>query len=183
MILVLLPLVLIVILIVLIAKTTTHSTKIGNLEWEIKKLQSLERRINELTLSVDTLKNEIGEQTPSSGRHKEAEKAHVLQVQSVEPTPVAPDRPRTPEHKSPEPSAPSRTREEWEALIGGKLLNRIGALALIIGIGFFLKYAFDNNWINETTRILIGVAVGILCLYGGYRTHKRDFKVFAQGMT
>jgi len=80
------------------------------------------------------------------------------------------------------PSRPSRKREEWEAIIGGKLLNRIGALALIIGIGFFLKYAFDRNWISETIRVLIGFAIGAGLLFGGARSHKKGFQVFAQGI-
>jgi uncharacterized membrane protein len=79
-------------------------------------------------------------------------------------------------------SPPSRTREEWEALIGGKLLNRIGALALLIGIGLFLKYAFDNNLISETVRVLIGTGIGFACLFGAYRSERRGFRVFAQGL-
>ncbi len=80
------------------------------------------------------------------------------------------------------PPSPSRTREEWEALIGGKLLNRIGALALIIGIGFFLKYAFDRNWITDTMRVCIGGAAGFLLLFGAALSHKKGFAVFSQGL-
>jgi uncharacterized membrane protein len=61
-------------------------------------------------------------------------------------------------------------------------MNRIGALALIIGIGFFLKYAFDNNWINETARVLIGGAFGLTCVAGAYATNKKGFQIFAQGL-
>jgi uncharacterized membrane protein len=82
----------------------------------------------------------------------------------------------------PLPKKKGRTNKEWEALIGGKILNRIGALALIIGIGFFLKYAFDNNWISETMRVLMGAAAGFGLLYGGYRSHTKDFTIFAQGL-
>jgi uncharacterized membrane protein len=76
----------------------------------------------------------------------------------------------------------SRTREEWESFVGGKLLNRIGALALIIGLGFFLKYAFDNNWISETVRVLIGAFAGIASLGLAYRTHQKGFQIFSQGL-
>ena len=181
----LLPLAAFVILIVLIARTTANSTKIGNLEWEIKKLHDLERHVNELSVSVDALKEQVGQQKPSFSGRKEPEKAEATQAKGTTTPPVV--IPSSVVHDAPlpkpvVPSTPSRTREEWEALIGGKLLNRIGALALIIGIGFFLKYAFDSNWISETTRILIGAAIGIVCLYGGYRTNKRGFQVFAQGM-
>jgi uncharacterized membrane protein len=34
---------------------------------------------------------------------------------------------------------PSRTREEWEALLGGKVMNLVGAIAIILGTGFFLN--------------------------------------------
>jgi len=87
-----------------------------------------------------------------------------------------------PQETATAPLPPSRTREEWESLIGGKLLNRIGALALIIGVGFFLKHAIDNQWINELTRVLIGVAVGVICLWGADRTHKKRFQIFSQGL-
>lgn len=76
----------------------------------------------------------------------------------------------------------SRSREEWELLVGGKLLNRIGAFALILGVGFFLKYAFDNNWINETMRVLIGLLVGAGLLAGGERARHKGLPIFADGL-
>ena len=81
-----------------------------------------------------------------------------------------------------QPPQPSKAKEELEALIGGKVLNRVGALALVIGVGFFLKYAFDNNWITETMRVLIGILIGLLCLAGGWRTRSKGLAMFAQGL-
>ena len=75
-----------------------------------------------------------------------------------------------------------RTREEWEILFGGKLLNRVGALALILAVGFFLKYAFDNDWLNETARVILGGAAGLLLIAGGHRFHRRQLAVFSQGL-
>ncbi|MBD1372567.1 DUF2339 domain-containing protein [Hazenella sp. IB182357] len=76
----------------------------------------------------------------------------------------------------------TRTRVDWELLIGGRLLNRIGALALIIGIGYLLKYAFDQNWISEPMRMLMGASLGVgLLLYGSY-THRKGYMIFAQGI-
>ena len=77
---------------------------------------------------------------------------------------------------------PSRTRAEWEALIGGKLLNRIGAVALIIAVGYFLKYAIDNDWINETIRVLIGGAIGAGLILLAYRFSLKGLEIFAQGL-
>ncbi len=76
----------------------------------------------------------------------------------------------------------SRTSKEWEALIGGKILNRIGAVALIIGMGFFLKYAFENNWITETMRVILGAIAGGGLLFVAARSHKKGFEIFSQGL-
>ncbi|MEX1140159.1 MAG: DUF2339 domain-containing protein [Bacteroidota bacterium] len=81
-----------------------------------------------------------------------------------------------------DPHAQNKAQEELEALIGGRLLNRIGAFALVLGVAFFLKYAFDNNWITETMRVLTGIVMGSICLAGGYRTQKKGYAVFAQGL-
>jgi len=80
------------------------------------------------------------------------------------------------------PAKPSRTRAEWELLIGGKWLNRVGAIALMIGLGFFLKYAFDHRWLNETTRVGIGVLVTAALLGLGSRWHNKGLPIFAQGL-
>jgi len=171
----LLPLALLVLLIILIARSSGHSIRIG----------ALERHVNDLSQELESLRNEIDAAKIPGSRKKIAEKERPVAGEQPEPQragALATAPTPAPIPGGAQPIKPSRTREEWEALIGGKLLNRIGALALIIGIGFFLKYAFDNNWIGETTRVLIGAAIGILCLLGGYRTHKRNFEIFAQGL-
>lgn len=58
-------------------------------------------------------------------------------------------------------------RGELEQKIGGKWLAVIGVLALILGVSFFLKYAFDNNWIGPVGRVGIGVVAGVLLLVLG----------------
>ncbi len=78
---------------------------------------------------------------------------------------------------------PARSRAEWEALVGGQVLNRVGALALILGVGYFLKYAFDNEWIGPAMRVLIGVIVGTGLQVGGWVFHRRKLPIFAQGLT
>src|ERR1041384_895395 len=82
------------------------------------------------------------------------------------------------------PAATSRTRQggDLESRIGGSWFNRIGVLAIFLGVAFFLKYAVDNEWIGPITRVLIGVAIGILFLLGGERLRKR-YASYAYGLT
>ncbi len=61
----------------------------------------------------------------------------------------------------------------FEKYIGENLFGKIGILIFIIGIGFFVKYAIDQNWINETARTLMGYAVGVGMLVLAERLHKR----------
>jgi uncharacterized membrane protein len=78
--------------------------------------------------------------------------------------------------------APRRNRSDLEARIGANWLNRIGIIAICFGVAFFLKYAFDNQWIGPGGRVLIGVAIGIAFLVGGERLRKR-YASYAYGLT
>lgn len=39
-------------------------------------------------------------------------------------------------------------------------LSAVGIIMLVIGMGFFVKYAIDQDWINEVARVGIGVLTG-----------------------
>jgi uncharacterized membrane protein len=47
-----------------------------------------------------------------------------------------------------------------EKFIGENLANKIGIAVLVLGISFFVKYAIDQNWINETGRVIVGLIAG-----------------------
>ena len=137
-------------------------------------------RISEIERRLDFLGRKIA--TDAKATSAEAEQVPVVSPETIPPSPPSYELPESESIILASLSRSSRTREEWEALIGGKLLNRIGALALIIGIGFFLKYAFEHDWISETVRVLIGFAVGAGLLFGGAYSHKKGLQVFAQGI-
>jgi len=49
---------------------------------------------------------------------------------------------------------------DWEKFIGENLINKLGIAILVLGIGFFVKYAIDQEWINEVGRVAIGILAG-----------------------
>lgn len=69
-----------------------------------------------------------------------------------------------------------------EAQIGSIWLNRIGAIVLLCGIGFFVKYSFEQGWISPTTRVLIGAAAGAGLVAGGLFFLRRGMQPFAVGL-
>jgi uncharacterized membrane protein len=169
----------------------------------ISKTLRLEREVGDLRWDLIRMKQLLDQLWIREHEQHEPQKPVTQSAQAAEsPKPsdaVQPEKPRPPARPpvqavaepfgistSPVPPVsepvPSRTREEWEAFVGGKLLNRIGAVALILGVGFFMKEAFDRNWISEPVRVIIGAVVGLLCLAGAYRTHSRGLKIFAQGL-
>lgn len=66
-------------------------------------------------------------------------------------------------------AAPSRPSEpaSFEEMVGGGLLTKIGITALLFGVGFFLKYAFDNEWIGPTGQVIMGVMGGLFLIILG----------------
>ena len=71
---------------------------------------------------------------------------------------------------------------DWENVLGRNWLAIIGAVTLVLGIGFFLKLAFDNNWIGDTGRVALGAVVGIVLLGTGEYARRR-IPVWAQPVT
>jgi uncharacterized membrane protein len=71
---------------------------------------------------------------------------------------------------------------EWETVIGGRWLNRIGIIAVIIAVTFFLKYAFDNNWIGPRGRVGIGIILGASMLPWSNWLFRRGYIYFSEGI-
>lgn len=68
---------------------------------------------------------------------------------------------------------PVKQKRNFEKFIGENLFGKIGIVVLIIGVGFFVKYAIDKNWINETTRTIMGYMLSGALLGIGYKLHKK----------
>ena len=71
---------------------------------------------------------------------------------------------------------------DWEQVLGLNWLAIIGAVALAIGVGFFLRLAFENNWIGETGRVAMGIVAGIAFLGSGEYAQRR-YPAWAQAVT
>jgi uncharacterized membrane protein len=71
---------------------------------------------------------------------------------------------------------------DLETVIAGRWLNRIGILALIFAVSFFLKYAFDNNWIGPRGRVGIGLLLGAAMLPWSNWLLKRGYPYFSEGI-
>jgi len=112
-----------------------------------------------------------------------------------EPSPInlnlqSPSRSEIEKYQSLAPSfgAGSLNKEKTESVetkVTGKWFAVIGILAILFGVGFFLKYAFENNLIGETGRVILGTFGGLLLLVIGdllFRKEKyRQYSFFLTG--
>lgn len=72
------------------------------------------------------------------------------------------------------PAAPKPKKQiNYEKFIGENLFGKLGILIFVIGVGFFVKYAIDKNWINETFRTVLGFLTGAALLFVAERLQKK----------
>ncbi len=94
--------------------------------------------------------------------------------------------PPLPVYAAPQPSFSDRLRqslgnEEWEALVGGSILNKIGAVVLVIGIALFLAYSFTQ--MGPAGKASISIALSLAALAAGvYVERKAKYGTFARGL-
>jgi len=77
----------------------------------------------------------------------------------------------------PEPSFFERY-PDLEKFIGENLVNKIGIAILVLAIGFFVKYAIDQNWVGPSGRVAIGIAAGGILVGIAHRLRK-NYKAFS----
>jgi uncharacterized membrane protein len=78
--------------------------------------------------------------------------------------------------------AKSSSAMDLETRIAGRWLNRIGITAVIVAVTFFLKYAFDNNWIGPRGRVGIGILLGAALLPWSHWLLQRGYAYFSEGI-
>lgn len=133
------------------------------------RLKSLEERLAKL------------ERKPPESVVRDSAPAEPSPTVSASPEP-SPDAAASPPTAA--KTAPERVRRsvDLEALIGGRWLNYVGIIALIFGTAFFLKHAFENDWIGERARILTGAICGGALLVYSRRLLERGYRFFSEGI-
>ncbi|PXV69153.1 putative membrane protein DUF2339 [Dysgonomonas alginatilytica] len=65
-----------------------------------------------------------------------------------------------------------------EKIFSENLLTKIGIVTLVLGIAFFVKYAIDQEWINEIGRVGIGLLTGGIIIAIAHKL-KEKYQVFS----
>lgn len=82
------------------------------------------------------------------------------------------------------PKPPPESTGKIESAVTGKWFAIIGVVALIFGVSFFLKFAFENNLIGVTGRVMLGLAAGLaLLITGDYLARRESYRAYAFYLT
>jgi|CXWL01.1.fsa_nt_gi uncharacterized membrane protein len=65
-----------------------------------------------------------------------------------------------------------------ELRLGQKWLLIVGIAVMVLGVGYFLKYAFDQNWIGPAGRVALAYAGGTACLVLGEMFRRKGLTIF-----
>ena len=147
------------------------------------QLQELQQLVRELTSRVYRIERAIGIEPPPVTA--QAQSPPQPPPSEPSPTPRGPSAEARPMPHIPlrpvfKPSAEPGTN--LESRIGSHWLNRIGIAAVLIGVSYFLKFAFDNNWIGATGRVTIGLLAGIAVVVWSERFRSRGYKIFSYSL-
>jgi uncharacterized membrane protein len=73
-------------------------------------------------------------------------------------------------------------RPSLESRIGSQWFNRVGILAVLIAMAWFLKLAIDNHWVGPLGRVLIGLVSGAALIVWSERFRNRGYAVFSYSL-
>jgi uncharacterized membrane protein len=151
------------------------------------ELEAIRRSIAELTTRVYRIEQRLGvppppplEAVPPSG------KLDAQLGPSAVPPAASPSAPPNAPYPliPPRPSIAStlKSQRDLESRIGSHWLNRIGIAAMLIGVSYFLKFAFENNWIGPAGRISIGLIAGIAVVIWSEGFRRKNYKAFSYSL-
>lgn len=119
---------------------------------ELQRLETIERRLDELAAQVARLGQGIAPAQPPPT-----------------PKPVRP--------------AGSRPSMRFETAVGLTWISRIAVVTVVLALAFFFEYAFENHWIGEGGRVLLGAGCGAAALATGERLWRSGQRAYAQSLT
>ena len=199
--------ILIAILIIVIVILTSINSKFQNLQETVyrlhEKINDLRNELNAKTIQESPkIPSEVQKEAIPISKPIVEEKVIEKPIEVLEKTPeiipvvesVKEERREEiiPQVEKIEPVLPREPEKSWfetfkennpdlEKFIGENLINKIGILILVLGISFFVKYAIDKDWINETARVGIGILAGSLVMGVAHKL-KKNYQAFSSVM-
>ena len=155
-------------------------------------LEAIRQLLSDLTRRVYRIERTLGLEDASSSPEPVKADESVSKPGRPEPTTTfgAPPPRQEPASEPKRPYIPPQpvhavsphAAPDLESRFGSLWLNRIGIAALLIGVSYFLKFAFENNWIGPAGRVTIGLLAGIGVVVWSERFRSRGYRTFSYSL-
>ena len=145
-------------------------------------LETIRRMLADLTARVYRIERRLQIEVEPRQESRKHEPAPASQAQSIPDKPVRSGSDKTRDTPVQRPLHAPALNSDLEARIGSHWLNRIGIAALLIGVSYFLKFAFENDWIGPAGRVAIGLIAGISILLWSERFRGKGYKAFSYSL-
>ncbi len=87
------------------------------------------------------------------------------------------------EEQAVESKKPAAAGSMLEERIGTRWVLVAGVIAIIFAAGFFLKYAYENFSMSDTSKVIVVAVSGLLALAAGEISRRRGYDIVAKGVT
>ncbi|MCE5279928.1 MAG: DUF2339 domain-containing protein [Planctomycetaceae bacterium] len=160
----------------------------------LQKLSGMRRSVSEALGRLANIERRLSAGTAPAPAPRPAPAAVPEPVAPAPaPAPAAPQVPPpipelkpapAPQHVWAEPPAPHvpPAGESMESQIGKKWMTWAGAIVLLLGTVFFLKYAFDNDWIGPTAQVMLCALGGMIAIAAGIFCLEKRWRILGQGL-
>jgi uncharacterized membrane protein len=144
------------------------------------ELEILRAQVQSLTMRVHNLEQRVAPESGAARPPAATQEPPPVSTVAPPPRPVAP-----PPYVNPpqfRTAAPQKTDRDIEGKIGKVWLNRIGIVAILCGVSYFLKYAFDIGLIGPTGRVAIGILAGIGIVVWSENFRRKNYAAFSYSL-
>ena len=149
----------------------------------------LRDRMARMASSISELRERVDAQAQTLAElYRERRKEPVVSEPVVaRPAPVAaaapppPPRPEPLPEPVPAPPIVAPKVREWETVLGGNWLNKLGVFVLVIGLALLLRYSFTQ--LGPAGRVAISLAASFALLAAGALIEAKErYRIFARGL-
>jgi len=162
----------------LLSRQTSFSIEINELRQEINKVKAsvvkppvseVTARTTAISVEVPKVKQEIPTEATESVSDYIRSQKRATETVKPEPIGIPVVKPVNPSANKPK-AAPAKS--DFERFIGENIINKIGIVITVLGVGIGAKYSIEHQLISPLTRIILGYLIGIGLMAFGIKLKK-----------
>ncbi len=154
-----------------------------NLDELLREQELFSQTLSELQRSLNEVKQGFSEINPLRSPDLETEKVEAKEPQPELQRKIVSTSKKV-EVSTPKPLADAPVKKRplfqwpefgfnWEKFVGENLINKLGILITILGVGIGVRYTIEHDLIGPTMRIVLGYLLGVVLLIFGFRLKER----------